>query len=165
MLSYSSVMYRLWPMTHWVLASCMCFLGHLMHLSLFVCLPRAIPGGTSGKESACQCRRCNRCWFDSWVGKSTWSRKWKPTPVFLPGKPHGQRSLMGYILRGSKRVGHDWACIHHQEPWFILNLCQWLYLLFCSYYLVYYFTNGSNRSVKRKIVGPLKIGDSLGKTW
>ena len=60
MLSYSSVMCRLWPMTHWVLASCTCFLGHLMHLSIFVCLPRAIPGGTSGKESACQCRRCNR---------------------------------------------------------------------------------------------------------
>ena len=30
------------------------------------------------------------------VGKIPWSRKWQPTPVFLPGKSHGQRSLAGY---------------------------------------------------------------------
>ena len=30
-----------------------------------------------------------------WVGKIPWRRKWQPTPVFLPGKPHGQRSLVG----------------------------------------------------------------------
>ena len=31
----------------------------------------------------------------SWVGKIPWRRKWQPTPVFLPGKSHGQRSLAG----------------------------------------------------------------------
>ena len=31
-----------------------------------------------------------------------WRRKWHPTPVFLPGKPHGQRSLVGYSLWGCK---------------------------------------------------------------
>ena len=31
-----------------------------------------------------------------WVRKIPWSRKWQPTPVFLPGKSHGQRSLMCY---------------------------------------------------------------------
>ena len=36
-----------------------------------------------------------------------WRRKWQPTPVFLPGKPHGQRSLTGYRPWGSKR--HNWA--------------------------------------------------------
>ena len=40
----------------------------------------------SGKESACQGRRHKRLGFDSWVGKIPWSRKWQPTPVFLPGK-------------------------------------------------------------------------------
>ena len=30
------------------------------------------PGGTSGKESACQCRRCKRCRFDPRVGKTPW---------------------------------------------------------------------------------------------
>ena len=34
--------------------------------------------------------------FDPWVGKIPWRRKWQSTPVFLPGKSHGQRSLVGY---------------------------------------------------------------------
>ena len=34
--------------------------------------------------------------FDPWVGKIPWRRKWQPTPIFLTGKSHGQRSLMGY---------------------------------------------------------------------
>ena len=41
----------------------------------------------TGKEFACWCRRCE---FDPWVGKIPWRRKWQPTPVFLPGKSHGQ---------------------------------------------------------------------------
>ena len=57
---------------------------------------KGFPGGTSGKEPACQCRRHKRCRFNPWVGKIPWSRKWQPTPVFLPGKSHGQRSLAGY---------------------------------------------------------------------
>ena len=35
-------------------------------------------------------------WFDPSVGKIPWGRKWVPTPVFLPGESHGQKSLMGY---------------------------------------------------------------------
>ena len=53
------------------------------------------PSGDSGKESTCQCRRHKRRWFNPWVRKIPWSRKWQPTPVFLPGKSHGQRSLAG----------------------------------------------------------------------
>ena len=34
--------------------------------------------------------------LDPWVGKIPWSRKWQPTPVFMPGKFHEQRSLTGY---------------------------------------------------------------------
>ena len=45
------------------------------------------------KESACQCKRHG---LYLWVGKIPWRKKWQPTPVFLPGKPHGQRSLAGY---------------------------------------------------------------------
>ena len=51
-----------------------------------------LPRWLSGKESTCQCSRCR---FDLWVGKIPWRRKWQPTPVFLPGKPHGQGSLAG----------------------------------------------------------------------
>ena len=35
--------------------------------------------------------------FGPWVRKIPWRRLWQPTPVFLPGDSHGQRSLMGYI--------------------------------------------------------------------
>ena len=35
-------------------------------------------------------------WFRSRVGKILWRRAWQPTPVFLPGESHGQRSLAGY---------------------------------------------------------------------
>ena len=31
-----------------------------------------------------------------WVRKIPWRREWQPTPVFLPGELHGQRSLAGY---------------------------------------------------------------------
>ena len=55
------------------------------------------------KESACQCRRLKRCGFKPWVGKIPWSRKWQPTPVFLPGKFHGQRSLAGYSPWGLEK--------------------------------------------------------------
>ena len=51
---------------------------------------------------ACQCRRCKRCRFNPWVSKIPWKRAWQPTPVFLPGKFHGQRSLVGYSLWGHK---------------------------------------------------------------
>ena len=54
------------------------------------------PGSITGKEPACQCRRQKRCRFDPWVGKIPWRRKWQPTPVFLSGESHGQRSLVGY---------------------------------------------------------------------
>ena len=37
-----------------------------------------------------------------WVGKIPWRRAWQPTPVLLPGEPHGQRSLAGYSLWGRK---------------------------------------------------------------
>ena len=40
--------------------------------------------------------RCKRGGFDPWVIKIPWRRAWQPTPVFLPGKSHAQRSLVGY---------------------------------------------------------------------
>ena len=56
----------------------------------------------SGKESTCQCRRPRRCELDPWVRKIRWRRKWQPTPVFLPGESHGQRSQEGYSPWGHK---------------------------------------------------------------
>jgi len=46
--------------------------------------------------------RYKRPGFDPWVGKIPWRRAWQPTPVFLPGKSPGQRSLVGYGSWGCK---------------------------------------------------------------
>ena len=42
--------------------------------------------------------------MDPWVRKIPWRRKWQPTPVFLPGKSHGRRSLVGYSPWGGKEL-------------------------------------------------------------
>ena len=59
-------------------------------------LVKGLPRWCNGKESACPCRRWERWGFNPWVRKIPWIRKWQPTPVFLPGESHGQRSLAGY---------------------------------------------------------------------
>ena len=49
------------------------------------------------------CLQCGRPGFAPRVGKIPWRRKWQPTPVFLPGESHGQRSLVGYSPWGCKK--------------------------------------------------------------
>ena len=44
------------------------------------------------------------CSFDAGVVRIPWRRKWQPTPVFLPGEPHGQKSLAGYSTRDCKEL-------------------------------------------------------------
>ena len=68
----------------------------------------------SGKQSACQCRRHG---FDPWVRETPWRRKWHPTPVFLPGESHGQKSLEGYSPWDCKRLGHDLVAKQQQQKW------------------------------------------------
>ena len=60
----------------------------------------------SGKAT-CQCRRPKRCEFDPWIRKIPWSRKWQPTPVFLPGRFHGQRSLDHGVAKSQKWLSTD----------------------------------------------------------
>ena len=59
-----------------------------------------------GEESTCQCRRHG---FNPQVWKIPWRRKWQPTPVFLPGKSHRQRCLVGYSPRDYEGVRHNLA--------------------------------------------------------
>ena len=71
--------------------------------------------GKDGLPRWCQCRRCKRCGFDSWVEKIPWRRKWQPTPIFLLGKSQGQRSLPGCSAWGHKEWDMtDWprTCAH-----------------------------------------------------
>ena len=87
-------------------------------MTYYSCL--GLPRWLSGKESACQCRRCRRYRFDPWVGKTLWRRKWQPALVFFPGKSQGQRSLEGYSL---------WACKESDMTEWINNNYSSLLLL------------------------------------
>ena len=42
-------------------------------------------------------------------GRPSWRKKWQLTLIFLPGKSHGQRSLVDYRPRSCKTVGHNWS--------------------------------------------------------
>ena len=61
-------------------------------------------GFPGGKEPICQRKRPERRRFQPWVQKIPWRREWLPTPVFLPGESHGQRSLAGYSPQGRKEL-------------------------------------------------------------
>ena len=82
------------------------FWERVEHISFWVlinsafCLLRGFPSGSDCKSVCLQWRRPR---FDHWVGKIPWRRKWQPTPVFLPGKSHGLRSLR-YRPRGRKEL-------------------------------------------------------------
>ena len=41
---------------------------------------------------------------ETWVVKIPWRSTWQPTPVFLPGESHGQRSLANYSPWGHKEL-------------------------------------------------------------
>ena len=66
--------------------------------------PRGFPGGTSGKAAARQCRRRKRLktQFQCLDQEDPLEESMAPTPVFLSGESHGQKSLVGYSPRGHK---------------------------------------------------------------
>ena len=61
-----------------------------------------LPRWLSDKESTCQGRRLKRRRFETQVEKIHWRRRWQPTPILLPRKLHGWRSLVGYSPWGHK---------------------------------------------------------------
>ena len=73
------------------------------------------PGGASGKEPTCKCRRHKRCRFYPWLGKIPWRKVWQPPPVFLPGESHGQRSLVN-IVHGVPK-SRTWLSASHMMWW------------------------------------------------
>ena len=107
-----------------------------MLVSLFIKLYMASLG-VIGKVSTYQCSRDR---FSPWVRKIPWRRKWQPTPGFLSGKSHGQRSLVGYSPWGRKSVGHDlvtkqqWNLL--MSTFFIWQTFNWLFY----YYYVCFIT-------------------------
>ena len=68
--------------------------------------------------------QCRRCGFDPWVGKIPWRRKWRPTPVLLPGKFHGLRSLVGYspgVAKSRTRLS-DFLILYSQDLITVLRI-------------------------------------------
>ena len=59
--------------------------------------------------------------FNPWVGKISWRRKWQPTPVFLPGKPHGWRNLVGCSPCGRKELDTTERPHFHFWPWILVS--------------------------------------------
>ena len=106
-----------------ILKSCPTFCDPIgcrrFHFFLF-CLPwsdgtRGLPRWFAIKNlPAVQATEENR--FNPWVRKIPWRRAWLPTPVFLPGKSHGQRSLAGCSHRVAKiRIPLKWLSMHAQH--------------------------------------------------
>ena len=87
---------------------------------LFTNLYLLFPGGTSGKEPCCQCRRRKRHGFSPWVRKIPWRRDRQPTPVFLSAESHGWKPG-GLQSTGSQAVGHDWSDWAHTH--LLLDKC------------------------------------------
>ena len=90
--------------------------------------PLGLPRWLSGKESPCQGRRHR---FDPWIGKIPCRWKWQPTPVFLPGKPYGQKEPGRLQSMGSQRVRHPWGTEHAcAQNALQLSAAEWWQLLY-----------------------------------
>ena len=74
-------------------------------------------GGSHGKVSVYQCGRPG---FNPWVGKIPWRRKWQPTPVLLPRKSHGRRSLVQVTVHGVSKSRTHWEISLHNMLQFYL---------------------------------------------
>ena len=76
--------------------------------------------------------------FDPWVRKSSWRREWQPTPVFLPGEFHGQRSLVGCSLCGHKELDTTEQLTHIHTH---ISIYLSIYLSVCLYIYTHTYTH------------------------
>ena len=126
-MGFHLLLQRIFPTqgSNWGLLHCRQTLYHLSHQGSqhYISCPKAgcrgFPGGASGKESACQCKRHKRHEFDPWVGTIPWRRAWQPTPVFLPGKSYGQRSLAGYSPQDHEELDRTEHTQSRMSPLFL----------------------------------------------
>ena len=107
------VVVRLSTFVIWIQHSLACLILPTLQVCVCVCVcvcvgdgaQLSLSGGSAGKESTCQCRRCKRHGFDPWVRKIPWRRKWQPAPVFLQ------------ILENSLDRGTWRATVHGSQSW------------------------------------------------
>ena len=89
------------------------------HVVLFKC---SFPDGSAVKKLPATQKMKETC-VRSWARKIPWSRNWQPTPVIVPEKSHGQRSLVSYSSNGCKRIGHSWMTGHTELSLYNMWLC------------------------------------------
>ena len=120
---------------------------------LLICSGKGLPWWLSSEESACSASDMGRRHgSDSWFRKIPWRRNWQPTPLFLPGESHGQRSLVATVHRVTK----IWTRLSMQQRYHVRHgFCNqdyyfWLYsvifqdpLIFCRVQI-----GKSNRNIK-----------------
>ena len=82
---------------------------------------RASLSGSVGRESACNAEDPGSI---PGSGRFPWRRKWQPTPIFLSGKSHGQRSLVDYSAWGCKESDTTEWMNHHQQPLWASRVAQ-----------------------------------------
>ena len=87
-----------------------------------------LPCWLCGKEAAWQCRRRG---FYPWVRKTSWSRTWQHTTVFLLGKSHGQRGLVGYSPWSCKTFRYDLETKQQQHVY--MYVCVYTCMCVCIY--------------------------------
>ena len=88
-------------------------MGPPVHFMMFTGIPYLYTASQVAQLVKNQCRSHRRHGFDLWFRKIPWRRKWQPTPVFLPGKFHGQRNLVAIVsgVTESDMIS-TYACIH-----------------------------------------------------
>ena len=95
------------------------FRGRYCNLRRDLSLFRPFPSGTVVKSPPAMQETCRKHRFDPWVGKIPWRRKWQPTPVFFPGKSHGQKAW-GVTVHGvaeSDTTEHAHSAMKNKHSW------------------------------------------------
>ena len=92
--------------------------------------------------------QCRILGFDPWLRKIPWKRTWQPTPVFLPRKFHGQRSLAGFSPWIIKELDRTQRLKSNNNNNFILYVlttfsflfvCLFAFLFFLFFYFIFLF--------------------------
>ena len=132
--------------------------------SSILCLALGFPGGSDGKESACNAGDPGSL---PWVGKIPWRRELLPPPVFWPGKSHGQRSLAGYSSWGSQRVRHDWMTHFVHLTWWFWDLATLVHVSVAHffYWSVAFHCLDRAHFVYAATLGDSRLAGSDGKAW
>ena len=105
---------------------CICTHVFIQQAFIYLCFVQMAP---VVKNLPAKARRLKRHGFDPWVGKIPWRKTWQPTPVFLPGKSLGQKSLVGCSSWDHK----SWPQLndyhhhhHHHNIWGKYCLLKWV---------------------------------------